>query len=120
MSSMMWRSAKRFTPPADMIELADRLVVMVEVAGMKPDDFDISLANRKLTISGVRSRQSFNDPAYHQVEIGYGEFRIEIKVPYSVDPSSVSATYNDGFLRIEMPRSTEKQVRVVHSKGKTS
>jgi HSP20 family protein len=110
---MIFRPTARFTPPTDVIEFENRLVVMMEIAGMKTSDFNISLMNNHLVISGTRERPVLQGAAYHQVEIGYGDFRVELVLPWSVDQDEVSANYRDGFLHVELPRKPEKPIRVI-------
>lgn len=110
----MIRNTRRvFSPPTDLIELDDKLVVMMEIAGMRAEDFEINLSGRLLCIVGVRQPPNFHQPAFHQLEIGYGDFRIEVPVPYSVEQEKVSATYQDGFLHIELPLRAETRVRII-------
>ena len=106
---VVWRSNRHFVPPTDMIELEDKILVNVEIAGMRPNDFSISLLNRQLVISGTRERPALPNVAYHQVEIGYGEFRVEVQLPHMVELENVNATYRDGFLQVELPRRSEGQ-----------
>ncbi|MFW5708692.1 MAG: Hsp20/alpha crystallin family protein [Chloroflexota bacterium] len=110
---MRWRIDKPFTPPFDVVETADQIVVMVEVAGMRGDDFNLTLTRDLLVISGVRHRPDFEPGAYHRLEIGYGEFRIPIPIPWSVQTDAVEATYREGFLTVNLPRHQERQIRVV-------
>jgi HSP20 family protein len=110
---MFIRSNRPFNPPVDVIELSDRLLVIVEVAGMTASDFNIALNNRRLTVAGLRERPPLPHTAYHQVEIGYGEFHIELTLPWPADRSTVSAVYKHGFLQIELYRRPVDQVRVV-------
>ncbi len=101
-------------PPADMFALPDRLVVLIEIAGMRDADFHVTLQNRRLTVSGVREGGNFASQAStHQAEIHYGEFRTELILPWVAQPDTVSAVYRDGFLRIEMPRLRNRQVHIV-------
>ena len=106
---VVWRSNRHFVPPTDVIELEDRILVIVEIAGMRANDFTVSLLNRQLVISGTRERPSVPNAAYHQVEIGYGEFRVELQLPHLVERDEVNATYRDGFLQVELPLRTEGQ-----------
>jgi HSP20 family molecular chaperone IbpA len=46
------------------------------------------------------------------VEIGYGEFRVEVMLIWSVERDAVTATYRDGLLEIELPRQPESHVTV--------
>jgi HSP20 family protein len=111
---VVWRSNPQFAAPTDVIELADRILVIVEIAGMRADDFTVSLNQRQLVISGTRERPSLSNAAYHQVEINYGEFRVEVQLPDSVERDEVSATYRDGFLHVELPRRSEGQQFIIN------
>ena len=102
-----------FSPPTDVIELADKLLIVVEIAGIRSSDLNITLLERHLVIGGRRDRPKHPNPAYHQVEIAHGEFRIEVKLPWVVDREAVSATYEAGFLQIELPRKPVRTIRIV-------
>ncbi|RMF82060.1 MAG: Hsp20/alpha crystallin family protein [Chloroflexi bacterium] len=106
------RSRHQFAPPTDIIELDDRLLIMIEIAGMKNDAFTIVLRNRQLVISGQRQQTSLNNPIFHQAEISYGAFRIEIALPWSSDPNKVRANYHNGFLQIELLRQPPRNIPI--------
>lgn len=110
---MIFRPNSQFTPPTDVIELDDKVIVRMEIAGMRAGDFSVSLTTNHLIVSGTRERPSFPGGAYHQVEIAYGDFRVEISLPWHVDQDDVTAAYRDGFLQIELPRRAERSVRVI-------
>lgn len=99
-------------PPTDIIEQPDRLLVQLEIAGMRGSEFNIVLLDHHLVISGVRERPTLTNAAYHQLEINYGEFRVDIALPYPIDRDSVSAAYDDGFLQISLPRQAAQQVHI--------
>jgi HSP20 family protein len=81
------------------------VVVRVEVAGMCEGDFDIELEKRTLVITGRRHDvDSSSTLVYQQMEIVYGEFRTEVYLPASVEPSLVEALYRDGFLQVVLPK----------------
>jgi HSP20 family protein len=105
--SHIWR------PPTDVFELEDRLVVVVEIAGMHDGEFNVVLQDRRLMISGVRQRVMHERMAYHQMEVRYGEFRTEVSLPWPVSKENVSATYREGFLRVELPHAKNHQVHIV-------
>lgn len=90
-------------PPTDVFETETHIVVKVEVAGMRHADFHISLSDRHLTIGGGRHGSS-EQRAYHQMEVHYGEFRRDIELPAPVDADRIEATYEDGLLRISLPK----------------
>lgn len=110
---MIFRPNSQFTPPTDVIEFSDRLVVLMEIAGMKSGEFSVSLTSNQLIVSGTRERPSFQGAAYHQVEIGYGDFRVEVSLPWPVEQDDVTASYREGFLQIELPRRVERAIRII-------
>ena len=101
-------------PPTDVYELDDKLVVAVEIAGMREGDFSILLHSKKLTISGVRKRTTPSEASYHQLEIAFGEFRTEVNLPWAVERDQVADTYRDGFLKIVLPHAAARSVRIVN------
>ncbi|MBZ0281066.1 MAG: Hsp20/alpha crystallin family protein [Anaerolineae bacterium] len=114
---MVRQSNLTFSPPMDVIELAEKILVRVEIAGMRASDLNISLLDRHLVISGTREKPQHINPAYHQVEIGYGEFRIELSLPSPIERDLVTANYDAGFLQIDLPRKNTQQIHVVDVSG---
>jgi HSP20 family protein len=112
-----WVSAGRhkiWRPPTDVYETDDCVVVRVEIAGMREENFDISLDSKRLIVSGIR-----HDPAaklgYQQMEILYGHFETHVHVPRAIDEDRIEATYQDGFLSVILPKAKPRQVPVVSS-----
>jgi HSP20 family molecular chaperone IbpA len=91
----------------------NHLVVVVEIAGMRDNDFNVALVNQQLSISGTRPAQERAQAAYHQLEVRYGEFRVDVSLPWPVDEAQVTARYDDGFLKVELPRARPHQITVV-------
>jgi HSP20 family molecular chaperone IbpA len=110
---VVWRGNRPFSPPTDVLEFSDRLRIIVEIAGMRAGDFNVVLLDKRIVITGVRERPAIQGAAYHQVEIGYGEFRVEVHLPWSVQREEVGASYRDGFLQIDLPRRPDTQIKVV-------
>jgi len=109
---VVMRHTHTWRPPTDVYETDDAIVVRVEVAGMQETDFHIELHAHLLAVSGVRQDPS-PKVAYHQMEIHYGEFRVEVYLHWSVDPDSIEARYIDGFLQVRLPRAQPRKLRVV-------
>ena len=110
---MLQPNKRQFVPPTDVIELVDKMLVVVEIAGMKTGDFNIVLEHQHLMIWGTRQRGGSNVAAYHQVEIGYGPFRVDLELPWAADREAVTASYEQGFLTIELPRKAKQPIHVV-------
>jgi HSP20 family protein len=102
---------RNWHPPTDVYETDTCYVVRMEVADMSRSDFNISLSNRTLVITGVREDPAVKQ-ACHQIEICYGEFRSEVTLPGAVDDRRVEATYEDGFLTVVLPKKPAQRVAV--------
>jgi HSP20 family protein len=111
---LQWRVFSRprtWRPPTDAYEIEDSLVVRVEIAGMKEEDFSVSLSGRLLSITGIRSELP-ERRAYHQMEISFGEFAIELEAPFAIDENRVVAFYQDGFLKISLPKARPHPIKI--------
>jgi HSP20 family protein len=109
-----WRMSLRtpsWRPPADMYELENALVVRVEIAGMRENDFSIQLNGRLLSVRGTR-QDITERKAYHQMEIRFGEFSIELELPFHIETDRIQATYNNGFLKIVLPKALPRHISV--------
>lgn len=113
-SWVVTRPTNVWRPPTDVFEMGNKLVVMVEIAGMRDAEFSVALQERRLVISGTRQRVVQDRLNFHQMEVRYGEFRTAVSLPFPVERSKVSATYKDGFLRVELPRAASQQVHIVN------
>jgi HSP20 family protein len=103
--------APAWRPPTDVYETENTLIVRVEIPGMRENDFTIELNGRLLSIRGVR--QDLDERrAYHQMEIRFGEFFIDIELPFHIEVSQVEAIYNNGFLRVILPRARPRQISI--------
>lgn len=109
-----WRLTMRapaWRPPTDVYETERTVVVRVEVAGMREEDFYIELNGRLLTIRGLRQDHA-ERRAYHQMEIHFGEFILDMELPQFVEAEQVEAIYTNGFLLVSMPKALPRQVSI--------
>jgi HSP20 family protein len=100
-----WRIASRshtWRPPTDVYVTKNVVIVRVDIAGMRDDQFSISLDDRHLSIRGNRPDASVQR-AYHQMEIQFGEFATEVELHWAIDAEKVEAQYRDGFLEVILP-----------------
>lgn len=107
-----------WAPPVDVVEADHTLVIRVELAGVDPADVRVGFypARNVMVLRGVRREQ--RDPASvraaHQLEINYGEFVREIRLPDGdVDLSQFHARYRDGILTITVPKPTSTVVKTI-------
>jgi len=110
-----WRLTTRpraWRPLTDVYETDDDIVVRVEIAGMREEDFFIELNGRLLSIRGTRQDQT-ERRAYHQMEIRFGEFNLELELPHTIETEHVQAIYSDGFLRVVLPKAQPRHIPIV-------
>ena len=112
---------KSWAPSIDTFEMDDSYVVKVELPGMKLEDIDVSVSDDALTVKGQKKPESgVKDEDYYRSEIAYGSFSRTITLPSTADTKNIEASYEDGMLRIRLPRTAEatpKKVTVSVKKG---
>ena len=106
-----------FLPALDLSETDNELVVKCEVPGLEPKDIDISLSNGMLTIKGEKKQEREEKKAdYHLVERSYGSFTRSIQLPKEVQSDKISASYKNGILKINLPKSEEAKKKEIKIK----
>jgi HSP20 family protein len=105
-----------WSPTMDMIDEKDKIMVSMDMPGMKKDDIEISLQNDMLMVKGEKKEErEINEKDMVRSERFYGTFQRAIPLSASVDESKVEANYKDGVLEIIMPKKEEakqKQIKV--------
>ena len=110
------RAGQLFTgwsPALDLYEGGDHLVAVVELPGMRKEDIEISLHDGTLTISGERKRETSNGEKAQRTERYVGSFRRSVALPTHVDASKVTATYQDGILKVSLPKAEEAKPKKI-------
>ncbi len=103
-----------WAPALDVYEDADKVTVALEVAGLKKEDFDISLHEDVLTVSGERKAESEKrEGESFRSERIFGSFSRSVTLPAPVKPDEVKAAYTDGVLTITLPKAEEARPRKI-------
>jgi len=108
-------AGRAWEPRVDLIEEERRFLIKAEIAGVRGEDIQLLYLPERhsLLIRGTRQEDDFSDGnrvGIHQLEIFYGEFHREVRLPdISIDADGIRATYRNGFLLVMIP----KQDRVV-------
>jgi HSP20 family protein len=80
------------------------VTVLVDLSGIDPDDVEITVSERTVTIAGIRRRPRHEGRvSYRQMEIEYGPFCRRVSLAEDVDPEQAEAQYERGQLRIVLP-----------------
>lgn len=97
--------ARSWSPPIDIFEKADTLIVKADIPGVKEQNIDVSASEDNLTIKGERAEENdVKGEDYYRNELTYGSFFRSIELPFSVDTKSIEAVYEEGVLRVTLQR----------------
>jgi HSP20 family protein len=92
---------RRWSPAADVYQTREGWLVKVDLAGVSPEEVEISIAGRLLVIEGCRHDAAFAETvSYHQLEITYSRFEKTLRFPCQIDGARIRRDYRDGFLLI--------------------
>ncbi len=101
-------------PPINVWSNEEGLIVQVEMPGVSPDDIDISVVHKTLTIKGKRPAEELEEKdVHHRNERTSGSFIRSIELPYMVEADKVEASYSLGILRLELPRAEADKPRKI-------
>jgi HSP20 family protein len=105
-------------PRVDVFENTDSLVLEAELPGLKRDDFELSFENNVLTLRGERKFEKRDEgDNYHRVERSYGSFARSFTLPTTVTPDGAKAEFNNGVLRVSLPKREETKARKIEIVG---
>jgi HSP20 family protein len=98
-------SSGTWSPPVDIYETDEALVMKAELPGFSKDDISIEMKENTLVIRGERKREDeVKEGNYHRMERAYGAFQRSFLLPTTVDQNKVSAAYRDGILELRLPK----------------
>ena len=106
--------AGKFTPAVDIYDDGEKVVVKLEIPGVKEEDVDIRVENQTLSVRGERKFEAEEKQEnFQRVERHYGSFYRSFNLPTSVDTESVQASYNAGVLKLELKKKASAQPRQI-------
>jgi HSP20 family protein len=107
-----------WAPSVDIYENKDQIVLEAELPGMKQDEFDLSIENNVITLRGERKFEKTDESDnYHRVERSYGAFTRSFTLPQTVSAEGATAEYNNGVLRVTLPKREETKARRIQVSG---
>jgi HSP20 family protein len=101
-------------PSVNIVESQDDFQVEMAAPGMTKNDFNVELDNDTLTISSEKEdTQEENDRTYSRREFSYQAFRRSFYLPNTVEAEKIKAKYQDGVLRLLIPKKEEAKTKPV-------
>jgi HSP20 family protein len=119
-SPLTWRTigggTESITPPIDVHETADELVVTAALPGMKAEDVEITMTGQSLTLRGeFKADDEVKKDQYLYRERRFGSFSRTLQLPVRVQGDRAQATFADGVLTLSIPKAEEvkpRQIRI--------
>lgn len=101
----------------DVFETPENIIIKSMVAGVKPDDLDVTITHEMVTVKGHRKEEErVEREKYFYQELYWGSFSRSVLLPKEVDPDKVEAVIKDGILTIKIPKINKEKVQKVKIK----
>jgi HSP20 family protein len=111
-------TAASFAPAVDVYENGEKLVLKLDIPGIKEEDLDIRVENQTLSVRGERKFESEEkEENFHRIERRYGSFFRSFSLPTTVDTENVQANYNAGVLKLELKKKASAQPKQIKISG---
>jgi len=107
------RSQEQYvTPPVDIYETQDGLVVKADLPGVAKENMDVRVENNLLTIRAKSQHLAQGEPIYR--EYGLVNFFRQFELNDRVDQGKISAELNHGVLTLQLPKAEQAKPRKIH------
>ena len=102
----------------DMYETAADIIVQTFVAGVRPEDLELSISRDMITIKGKREEsRNIDEDSYFSKELYWGRFSRTISLPQEVEPEEVEATERHGLLTVKIKKVDKEKKNSVRVKS---
>jgi len=94
----------------DVYQTPEMIVIKSMIAGVRPDDLDVSITRDMVTIAGKREEEKVSrDEDYFARELYWGSFSRTIQLPEEIDVDEAEAVEKHGLLIIKLPKLDKKR-----------
>jgi HSP20 family protein len=105
---------RALTPPVDIYETQDGLVVLADLPGVSKEGLDVRVENDILTIRGMSSDGLPGEPIYREFELA-NYFR-QFELSEKVDQTKITAELKHGVLTLKLPKAEEAKPKKIEVK----
>jgi HSP20 family protein len=106
--------------PLDVYTTDDSLVVEAALPGVKPENVNVSVLGDAFTLSATTDeRRSSEEAGYHVQEVRRGTFTRTVTLPSGVKADAAKATFENGLLRLTIPKAEQAKPRQIPISGVT-
>src|SRR3954468_5612094 len=107
--------------PLDVYTTPDEAVVIAAVPGMNPGELEVTVNQSVVTLSGTvptaAESEQGKQATWYLHELWHGQFRRSVTLPFEVDASKANATFENGIVRIILPKAERARPHKIAIKG---
>lgn len=111
------RSRPRYSPPTDIFEKEDGLVLMMDMPGVEEKNVEVQLENGVLSVYGRVDAEEYGNHRLLLNEYGVGDYQRSFTVNEDIDTRNVAAELHNGVLKIFLPKAEEAKPRKITVKS---
>lgn len=102
----------------DVYQTDTDIVIKSTIAGVRPEDLDVSINNDMLTIRGERKNDEVVNPEnYYYQECYWGSFSRSVVLPVDIIPEKIEASLKNGILTVRLPKADVTKVKKIQVRG---
>lgn len=118
MQAPAWSGDSEGQLTIDVYQNEDSIVIKSTIAGVKPEDLDVSINNDMVTIKGERRNDEEVTPEnYYYQECYWGAFSRSIVLPVDVISEKSEASLKNGILTIKLPKADSTRSKKIQVRG---
>ncbi len=113
-----WMADYEGTLNIDLYQTKDNVIIKSTIAGVKPENLDITIANDMVTIKGERVKEEkISAEDYFYQECYWGGFSRSVILPVDIDSEHVEADLKDGILTVILPKAAKAKTKKIKVNG---
>lgn len=102
----------------DVYQTSTDIVIKSTIAGVKPEDLDVSINNDMITIKGERrNEEEVSNENYYYQECYWGGFSRSVVLPVEVIAEKIEASLKNGILTIKLPKADTTTTKKIQVRG---
>ncbi len=119
--SLGGNGTSRMPLPLDVYATKDEVVIIASAPGIRADEIEISINQNTVTLSGtmpnVASSEEAKEATWYLHELAHGAFQRSVTLPIDVDSARADATFENGVLRLRLPKAETARPRQIKVRG---
>jgi HSP20 family protein len=105
------RECRCFVPKADIYEVDENIIVVLDMPGINENAIDITLEKNILKVKGLAQMVDYGDCSLAYAEYEPGDYERSFRITDAIDRENTEANYKNGVLRLVLPKAETPKTR---------